>query len=138
MDKEKFKKINWNRLEKHPIVEYFLQNPITEDLFRGNLRAYREDPKFLDILNVRTLGEDDIDWLTNQIKDKFLTKKSTRRSFLCWLIGGGTTAAVGIGTAKYIGIWPFKPKLPDKVLETKLLADFLTYTEKDTIDKKKH
>ena len=136
LDKEKFKKINWKRLEKHPIVEYFIQNPNEEELFRGNLRAYREDTEFLSILGVNSLGDEDIEWLINEIKDRYITRKTTRRSFLKWL-GIGVASAGGAFAAKRYGLRPFKSNLPDKVIETKILDDFLTYTEKDSIDKRR-
>jgi len=118
MDKNKFKKINWERLVNHPIVDYFIKNPKEEGLFMGNLISYRADKGFLSILDVKFLGDDDIEWLINEIKERYITKKVTRRGFLGWL-GIGVASAGGAFAAQRYGLWPFKSNETKKELEQK-------------------
>lgn len=137
MDNEKLSKINWERLIKHSLVEWFIKNPNREQLFQENLRQFRRDKLFLQFLGIGSLDEDEIPWLINQIKARYIGTKTGRRGFLKWLIGAGAATAITAGTAKHFNIWHFKSHLPMGLPKQNYWDDFLTYTEKSSIDKRR-
>ena len=128
IDIKKFKKINWKEFLKYPFVQYFLKNTKQEKLFLENLFKFEDDKEFHEKTGIESLNAHEAIELTDYLK-----KLITRRRLLKGILGVGAASIAGATIAK----WPFKSNLPDKVLETKLLADFLTYTEKDSIDKRR-